>query len=40
MILASLRDAREEPVRGRESLPTRVLPLVLDAVDNHPDVRG
>lgn len=34
-ILAALRDAREEPVRGREYFPARVLPVVLDLVDGH-----
>ncbi|MFJ1528247.1 hypothetical protein ACIOFV_07430 [Streptomyces mirabilis] len=38
-ILAALRDAREEPVRGHEYFPARVLPLVLDLVDNHPALR-
>lgn len=38
-ILAALRDAREKPARGREYFPTRVLPLVLDLVDNHPALR-
>lgn len=38
-ILAALRDAKEEPVRGREYFPARVLPLVLDLVDNHPAAR-
>lgn len=32
-VLAALRDAREEPVRGREYFPARVLGLVLDVVD-------
>ena len=34
-VLAALRDAREEPVRGREYFPARVLALVLDVVDSH-----
>lgn len=38
-ILAALRDAREEPVRGREYFHSRALALVLDLVDNHPDIR-
>lgn len=38
-ILAALRDARERPVRGREYFPARVLPLILDLVDNHPAMR-
>ncbi|MFF7824222.1 hypothetical protein ACFZCM_03265 [Streptomyces rochei] len=32
-VLAALRDAREEPVRGREYFPARVLGLILDVVD-------
>jgi hypothetical protein len=32
-VLTALRDAREEPVRGREYFPGRVLALVLDLVD-------
>lgn len=32
-ILAALRDAREEPVRGREYFPTHTLGLILDLVD-------
>jgi hypothetical protein len=36
---AALRDAREEPIRGREYFPARVLPLILDLIDHHPDVR-
>jgi hypothetical protein len=38
-VLAALRDAREEPLRGREYFSVHVLPLVLDLVDNHPAVR-
>lgn len=38
-IISALRDAREEPVRGREYYRTRVLPVVLDLVDNHPAIR-
>ncbi|MFB7114830.1 hypothetical protein [Streptomyces sp. NPDC056291] len=38
-ILAALRDCGEEPVRGREYFPGRVLPLVLNLVDNHPALR-
>lgn len=38
-ILAALGDVREKPVRGREYFPARVLPLVLDLVDNHPAIR-
>lgn len=38
-VLAALRDAREAPVRGREYFHGRVLPLVLDLVDNHPALR-
>ncbi|MFJ8143281.1 hypothetical protein [Streptomyces sp. NPDC096013] len=34
----TLRDAGEHPVRGREYFPSRVLPVVLDVVDNHPAV--
>lgn len=37
-ILAALRDAGEQPVRGREYFPLRVQALVLDLVDNHPAV--
>lgn len=37
--LAALRDAQEEPVRGKEYFPARTLPLVLDVVDNHPIIR-
>lgn len=40
MVLAALRDVRETPVRGKEYFPARVLPLVLDLVDNHPAVRS
>lgn len=39
-VLAALRDAREEPVRGREYFPDRVLALILDLVDNHPSIRA
>lgn len=39
-IIAALRDAREAPVRGREYYQGRALALVLDLVDNHPDVRS
>ncbi|MGV2914581.1 GIY-YIG nuclease family protein [Streptomyces alfalfae] len=39
MVLITLRDARESPVRGKEYFPGRVLPLVLDLVDNHPAIR-
>lgn len=39
-ILAALKDAREKPVRGREYFPTRVLPVVLDLFDHHPEVRA
>lgn len=39
-IISALRDARDEPVRGREYYRSRVLPVVLDLVDNHPDVRS
>lgn len=39
-IIAALRDAREAPVRGREYYRGRALALVLDLVDNHPDVRA
>ncbi|MTE20240.1 hypothetical protein F0L17_14205 [Streptomyces sp. TRM43335] len=35
-ILAALRDAGEQPIRGREYYPARVLPMVLDLVDNSP----
>jgi len=38
-ILAALRDSGEEPVRGREYFSSRVLPVVLDLVDNHPALR-
>jgi hypothetical protein len=34
-----LEDAGEEPVRGREYFRDCVLPLVLDLVDNHPQIR-
>lgn len=37
-ILAALRDAREQPIRGREYFPARVLPVVLDLVDSHLDL--
>jgi hypothetical protein len=39
-IIAALRDAREAPVRGREYYRARVLPVVLDLVDNHPAIRS
>src|SRR3546814_10395937 len=39
-IISALRDAREEPVRGREYSRSRVLPVVLDLVDNHPAARA
>lgn len=39
-IKAALRDAREEPVRGREYFPLRALPLILDLVDHHPVIRS
>lgn len=39
-IISALRDAREEPVRGREYYHVRALPLVLDLVDNHPAIRA
>ncbi|WP_405425547.1 hypothetical protein [Streptomyces erythrochromogenes] len=39
-ILAALADAGEAPVRGREYFPGRALALILDLIDNHPDVRG
>jgi hypothetical protein len=39
-IISALRDSREEPVRGREYYRARVLPVVLDLVDNHPAVRA
>ncbi|MER7477452.1 GIY-YIG nuclease family protein [Streptomyces sp. NPDC126510] len=39
-LLAALRDAGEKPVRGREYFATRVLPVVLDLVDNHPAIRA
>jgi hypothetical protein len=38
-IISALRDAREEPVRGREYYRSRVLPVVFDLVDNHPAIR-
>jgi hypothetical protein len=37
-VLAALRLAGEEPVRGREYYPDRVTALVLDIVDNYPSV--
>ncbi|MGQ4393768.1 hypothetical protein ACN6K5_003554 [Streptomyces violaceoruber] len=37
---AALRDAREEPVRGREYFPARALPLILDLIDHHPVIRA
>lgn len=37
-IRCALRDAGEQPVRGREYFPLRVQALVLDLVDNHPAV--
>lgn len=39
-IRATLRDAREEPVRGREYFPDRVLPLILDLIDHHSAIRA
>lgn len=39
-IISALRDAREKPVRGREYYHARVLPVVLDLVDNHPVIRS
>jgi hypothetical protein len=39
-IIAALRDAREEPVRGCEYYHVRALALVLDLVDNHPAIRA
>ncbi|MGY3199707.1 hypothetical protein [Streptomyces sp. TE5632] len=39
-IKAALRDAGEKPVRGFEYFPGRVLPVVLDIVDNHPTLRA
>lgn len=38
-VKAALRDAGEKPVRGFEYFPVRVLPVVLDIVDNHPAIR-
>lgn len=38
-VRAALRDAGEQPVRGREYFPLRVQALVLDLVNNHPAVR-
>lgn len=38
-IVAALRDAKEQPVRGREYFPAHVLALVLDLIDNHPAIR-
>jgi len=38
-IKAALRDAREEPIRGREYFPVRALPLILDLIDHHPAIR-
>jgi hypothetical protein len=38
-LLYALRDVGETSVRGREYFPSRVLPLVLDLMDNHPAVR-
>jgi hypothetical protein len=37
-IKAALRDAGEEPVRGREYFPARALPLILDLIDHHPAI--
>jgi hypothetical protein len=37
--LHGLRAADVTSVRGREYFPLRVLPLVLDLIDNHPAVR-
>lgn len=39
-IKAALRDAREEPIRGREYFPARTLPLILDLIDHHPAIRA
>lgn len=39
-VIACLRDARERPVRGREYFHVRVLPVVLDLVDHHPEIRS
>lgn len=39
-ILHALRNAGETPVRGREYFPGHCLPLILDLVDNDPDVRA
>ncbi|MFE9793525.1 hypothetical protein ACFYRL_17505 [Streptomyces goshikiensis] len=39
-LIGAMRDAREAPVRGREYFAARVLPLVLDLIDNHPAVRA
>jgi hypothetical protein len=38
-VLAALRDAGERSTRGREYFPGRALPLMLDVIDHHPDVR-
>jgi hypothetical protein len=39
-IKAALRDAGEEPIRGLEYFPARALPLILDLIDHHPEVRA
>lgn len=39
-IRSALRDAREEPIRGREYFPARSLPLILDLIDHHPAIRA
>jgi hypothetical protein len=39
-VLAALRDAREEPVRGVEYFPASALGLVLDVVDGWTGVRS
>lgn len=39
-VLAALHDAGEQPARGLEYFPSYVLAVVLDIVDNHPDICG
>ncbi|TXS63825.1 hypothetical protein [Streptomyces sp. sk2.1] len=39
-IIAALRDAREEPIQGREYFSSRALPLILDLIDHHPAIRA
>lgn len=38
-LIATLRDAGIAPVRGKEYFPAHALPVILDIVDHHPDLR-